>query len=483
MDKFFKLTENHTTVKTEVLAGLTTFVSMAYIFFLNPQILSQAGMPQQGVFVAAIVVAVFGTLLMGLYANVPFALAPGIGLQAYFTYTIVLGFGFSWQQALAIVFLVGILDIIITLTHGRQAIVKAIPEELKAAIGGGLGIFVTYIGLKNANFLNFLVDGNKIMSINDQKYDGGAVKGGIHSLTASGGATPELTKFTDPAVLLALIGLILLVVLLMKKVPAAFLIALVATTLIGIPMGVTNTHITAANSLSQSFNDFSHTAFAGFSHAGMGSLFQNWTHASLAIVTIFAVGLTGLFDAIGTLIGIGNQTGIFTKADQAAFEADHSFNSKMDKALVVDTFTTTLAGAVGTSNTTTLIESSTGVAAGGRTGLTNIVAALGFLAMLFLAPLVSVVPTAATSPLLIVVGIMMMSEFKKIDWQDLGAAIPAFFTSIFMALSFSISYGIAAGFIFYIIVKAAQKKWADLSPILLVISLFFVINFLLIAFI
>ncbi|CAK1224738.1 MULTISPECIES: NCS2 family permease [Fructobacillus] len=481
MQSFFKLKENNTTVRREVVAGITTFVSMAYIFFLNPQILGQTGMPALAVFVAAIIVAVFGTLAMGLYANVPFALAPGIGMQAYFTYTIVFGFGFKWQQALAIVFLVGILDVIITLTHGRQAIVKAIPTELKAAIGGGLGVFVTYIGLKNAGFINFVIDGNNLITVNDKAYNGGSVHGPLTSLLASGGVTPELTKFTQSPALLALIGLLLLTFMLIKKVPGAFLITLVATTLIGIPMGVTDVHMSAATSLPHAFSEFSSTFGAAFGPHGMQSLFGTWQKTILAVVTIFAMGLTGLFDAIGTLIGIGNQTGIFSKEDQEAFVADNSFNSKMDKALVVDTFTTTLAGAVGTSNTTTFIESATGVAAGGRTGLANVVTSVGFLLMLFLAPLVSIVPTAAIAPLLIVVGIMMMAEFKKIDWADLAVALPAFFTSIFMAFSYSISYGIAAGFIFYIVVKIAQKQFKTLSPILLVITAFFLINFILIA--
>ncbi|MBS9338035.1 NCS2 family permease [Fructobacillus sp. M2-14] len=483
MDKFFKLKENQTSVKQEVIAGLTTFVSMAYIFFLNPQILSEAGMSQLAVFIAAIFVATFGTLLMGLYANVPFALAPGIGMQAYFTYTIVFGFGFKWQQALALVFMVGLLDIVITLTHGRQAIVKAIPEELKAAIGGGLGIFVTYIGLKNAGFINFVVSAKSIVSVNDKPYDGGAVKDGIASIMANGSVTPELSKFTQSSALLALIGLLILTFLVIKKVPASFLITLVATTLIGIPMGVTSTHLSAATSLPNAFSEFSNTFGAAFGANGFGSLWTTAAKSSLAIVTVFAMGLTGLFDAIGTLIGIGNQTGIFSKKDQEAFVADNSFNSKMDRALVVDTFTTTLAGAVGTSNTTTLIESATGVASGGRTGLTNVVTAIGFLAMLVLSPLVSIVPTAATAPILIMVGIMMMAEFKKIDWSDLAVAIPAFFTSIFMGFSFSISYGIAAGFIFYILVKVAQGKGKELSKILLVITALFLANFILLAFI
>ncbi len=482
MQKFFHLKENGTSVRREIVAGITTFVSMAYIFFLNPQILGQAGIPQQAVFLAAILVAVFGTLFMGLFANVPFALAPGIGMQAYFTYTIVFGFGFNWQQALAIVFLVGVVDIVITLTHGRRAIVKGIPSELKAAIGGGIGMFVTYIGLKNAGFINFIVDPGNILTLNDKPFTGKAT-GTINSILASGGVTPELSKFNSASVLLALIGFVLLVILVMRKVPGAFLITLIATTVIGIPMGVTNTHISAGTSVGSAFGALGHVFGQALGANGLGSLFTDWHHASLAIITIFAMGLTGLFDAIGTLIGIGDQTGIFSKADTKAFEEDKGFNSKMDRALVVDTFTTAFAGIAGTSNTTTFIESAAGVAAGARTGLANIVTAAGFALMIIFAPFVGVIPTAATSSLLILVGIMMMGEFTKISWENLEVALPAFFTSVFMAFSYSISYGIAAGFLFFIIVKLTLGKFKEISPVLIVVSLFFLINFVVLAFI
>lgn len=481
MEKLFQLKENKTTIRREIIAGITTFVSMAYIFFLNPQILGQAGVPTQAVFLAAILVAVFGTLFMGFFANVPFALAPGIGMQAYFTYTIVFGFGFTWQQALAIVFLVGVVDIVITLTHGRRAIVKGIPSELKAAIGGGIGLFVTYIGLKNAGFINFIVDPGNIVTLNGKPFTGEA-HGTLNSILANGGVTPELTKFNHPSALLALIGFIILVVLVMRRVPGAFLISLIVTTLIGIPMGVTNTHIGAGTSVGHAFSELGQVFGQSLGAQGMGSLFDSWHHASLALVTIFAMGLTGLFDAIGTLIGIGNQTGIFSKQDQKAFDSSNGFNSKMDRALLVDTFTTAFAGIVGTSNTTTFIESASGVAAGARTGLANIVTAIGFASMILFAPFVGVVPTAATSPLLILVGIMMMGEFKKISWESLEVALPAFFTSVFMAFSYSISYGIAAGFIFFIIVKFTLGKFKEVSPVLLIVSAFFLVNFVVLAF-
>ena len=396
MEKLFQLKENKTTVRREIVAGITTFVSMAYIFFLNPQILGQTGIPTQAVFLAAILVAVFGTLFMGLFANVPFALAPGIGMQAYFTYTIVFGFGFTWQQALAIVFLVGLVDIVITLTHGRRAIVQGIPSELKAAIGGGIGLFVTYIGLKNAGFINFIVDPGNIITLNGKPFTG-EVHGALNNILANGSVTPELTKFNSSSTILALIGFIILIVLVMRRVPGAFLISLIVTTLIGIPMGVTNTHIGAGTSVGHAFGELGHVFGQSLGAQGIGSLFNNWHNTSLALVTIFAMGLSGLFDAIGTLIGIGNQTGIFSKQDQKAFDSSNGFNSKMDRALIVDTFTTALAGIVGTSNTTTFIESASGVAAGARTGLANIVTAIGFALMILFAPFVGVVPTAGRS--------------------------------------------------------------------------------------
>lgn len=467
----FKLEKYHTNYRQEIIGGLTTFLSMVYIFFLNAQILSQTGMPRQGIFLASIIVSTIGTLFMGLFANVPFALAPGIGMQAYFTYTIVFGFHFRWQQALAIVFLVGVFDLIITLSHGRRAIVKAIPEELKAAIAGGIGLFVTYIGLKNAGFINFIVDRSDVIS-----------GWGTDSMVANGGITPEIANFNQSSVVLSLIGLLLLIFLVLKKIPGSFLIALVATTIIGIPFGVTNVDLHWGQSFSATFSQFQNIIFSSFSSKGMPTLFNNWHDFLLTLATIFAMGLTGLFDAVGTLLGIGEQTNIFTKEDQKEFAENRSgFKTRMDRALLADTVTTTAAGIFGTSNTTTLIESASGVAAGARTGLSNLITAAGFLFTIFLAPLVSVIPNSATAPILIVVGISMMNEFKKIEWGDLEVAIPSFFTSVFMALSYSISYGIAAGFIFYVFVKIVKGKFKDINPTVLIISLMFFVNFILIA--
>ncbi|MGL5688038.1 MAG: solute carrier family 23 protein, partial [Weissella cibaria] len=239
LERFFKLSDNHTNVRTEIIAGITTFVAMGYIIFLNPSVLSLTGMPSQGVFLATILTAVVGTLITGLFANLPYALAPSIGMQAMFTYTIVFGLGYTWKQALGMVFLVGLVDVIITLTKIRSAIVKAIPDQLKHAIAAGIGLFIAYIGLKNAGFLNFLVDPQNILTLNNKPFTGGGAKV-IESITANGSTTPEIATFSQPAVLLGLIGLVVLVLLVVANVPGAFLLSVFITTIIGIPMGVTN---------------------------------------------------------------------------------------------------------------------------------------------------------------------------------------------------------------------------------------------------
>jgi len=477
LERFFKLSDNHTNVRTEIIAGITTFVAMGYIIFLNPSVLSLTGMPSQGVFLATVLTAVVGTLITGLFANLPYALAPSIGMQAMFTYTIVFGLGYTWKQALGMVFLVGLVDVIITLTKIRSAIVKAIPDQLKHAIAAGIGLFIAYIGLKNAGFLNFLVDPQNILTLNNKPFTGGGAKV-IESITANGSTTPEIATFSQPAVLLGLIGLVVLVLLVVANVPGAFLLSVFITTIIGIPMGVTNTHIDAMASFTSTFKDFGGIFGQALGPDGLWSMFTSPKHILIVVLTVFSMGLSGLFDAIGTFIGTGMTTGIFSEADQKEFYEGKGFKSKMDRGLVADTFATMFAGIFGTSNTTTFIEASAGIKAGGRTGLTSVVVAIGFLLAIIAAPLVNVIPTAATAPILIVVGIMMMNEFKAIEWDDIEIAIPAFFTSAFMAFSYSISYGIAAGFIFFVVIKSVKRKFAEISPILWIVTILFLLNFI-----
>lgn len=470
MNKFFKLEENGTNVSTEIIAGLTTFFAMSYIIFVNPAVLSQTGMPWGAVFLATIIAATIGTLVMGLFANVPYAQAPGMGLNAFFTYTVCFGLGFSWQQALAMVFICGLINILITVTKIRKLIIKSIPNSIQNAIGGGIGIFIAYIGIKNAGLLQFTSDPGKHTIFKDG------------TVVADASAVPALVTLNKPVIILALIGLALTVILLLFKVRGAILISIIATTIIGIPMGIVNTSsIGVTSGIGKSFSQLGTTIGAAFGSKGMGSLFADAAKIPLVLMTIFAFSLSDTFDTIGTFIGTGRKSGIFSEEDMKCMENNSGFKSKMDKALFADAIATSIGAVFGTSNTTTYVESAAGIGAGGRTGLTSLVTAIMFILCIFLAPVAGIVPAAATAPVLIIVGIMMLSAFKEIQWDNLEEAIPAFFAGIFMAFCYSISYGIAAGFIFYCIVKICKKEFKEIHPILLIATILFILNFVILA--
>ncbi len=449
MEKLFHLKENGTNVSTEIIAGLTTFFAMSYIIVVNPGILSQAGMEWGAVFLATIISAIVGTLVMGLVANVPYAQAPGMGLNAFFVYTVCFGLGFTWQQALSMVFICGLLNILITVTKVRKYIIKAIPLSLQHAIGGGIGIFVAYIGFLNVGIVNF------------------------------GGGVPALSTLNQPVFWVFLIGLLIISVLLILKVKGAILIAIAITALIGIPFGVTTVGDTI--SFSEACAQLPTTFLAIFKEGGIVSLFTDMSKLPLVLITIFSFSISDTFDTIGTFIGTGRRSGIFSEEDEKAMESGSGFKSKMDKALFADATATSIGALFGTSNTTTFVESAAGIGAGGRTGLTSVVTAICFALSAFLATFVSAVPSAATAPALVVVGVMMMASFKDIDWSDFDEALPAFFAGIFMALCYSISYGIAAGFIFYVIVKVCKGKAKEINPLLWVCTALFVLNFILLA--
>jgi len=468
MENLFKLKENGTNVRTEIVAGFTTFFAMAYIIMVNPSILSQAGMPWGAVFLSTIIASVIGTLVMGLVANVPYAQAPGMGLNAFFVFTVVLGLKFTWQEALAMVFICGIINILITVTKIRKLIIKAIPESLQNAIGGGIGIFIAYIGIKSAGLLNFTSDPGTYVQFGE----GGTV-------VASSSAVPGLVALNTPGVLLALFGIVLTFILLVLNVRGAILIGIVATTLLGIPFGITK--IGETISFTEALSQLPETMFAAFGNPGMISLFNDPSRIPLVLMTIFAFSLSDTFDTIGTFIGTGRKTGIFSEEDQKALESGNGFKSKMDKALFADATATSIGAIFGTSNTTTYVESAAGIGAGGRTGLTSVVVAILFVLSAFFAPLISAVPGQATAAALIAVGIMMLSAFKDIKWDDLNEAIPAFFAGIFMALCYSISYGIATGFIFYCIVKIFKREAKEIHPVLWVATALFIINFVILA--
>lgn len=443
----FKLKENGTNVSTEVIAGLTTFFAMAYIIAVNPAVLSQAGMEWGAVFLATIISAVIGTLIMGLVANVPYAQAPGMGLNAFFVYTVCFNYGFTWQQALSMVFICGLINILITVTKIRKHIIKAIPHSLQNAIGGGIGIFIAYIGMLNIKLINF--------------------EAGV----------PTMSILKNKGILLFLFGLILIVVLLICNVKGAILIGIVVTTIIGIPFGVTS--MAESVSFTEACKALPTTFGVIFTKAGLPSLFADATKIPLALITIFAFSLSDTFDTIGTFIGTGRRSGIFTEEDEREMDQSSGFKSKMDKALFADATATSIGAIFGTSNTTTYVESAAGIGAGGRTGLTSVVVAACFMLSAFLASFVSAIPSAATAPALVVVGIMMMSSFKEINWSEFSEAVPAFFAGVFMALCYSISYGIAAGFIFFCLIKICKKQVKEVHPIIWVASLLFILNFIL----
>lgn len=458
MEKFFHLKENGTNVSTEITAGLTTFFAMSYIIVVNPMILSQAGMPKGGVFLATIIAAIIGTLVMGLFANVPYAQAAGMGLNAFFTYTVCFGLHFTWQEAMCMVFLCGLINIIITVTKIRKMIIRAIPTSLQHAIGGGIGLFVAYVGIMSVGLITFT-----------SKDPAAAAK------SKPTAAIPGLAVINNPVLWLFLIGLVLAIVLTVLKVRASLLITIIATSLIGIPLSLTS--LNNAVSVTDAFAQLPTTFGAIFGPQGFPALFSNPARIPLVLVTIFAFSMSDTFDTLGTFIGTGRRTGIFSEADEKALENGSGFSSKMDRALFADSIATSVGAICGTSNTTTYVESAAGIGAGGRTGLTSVVVSVCFALSIVLAPLASAVPAAATAGVLVVVGCMMASSLKEIAWDDISEAIPAFFAAVFMAFSYSISYGIAAGFIMYCLVMTCKKRAKDVHPMLWIVSLLFILDF------
>lgn len=456
MDKFFKLKENGTTVKTEVVAGFTTFLTMAYILFVNPVILAQAGMDKGAVFIATILAAVIGTLIMGFVANVPFAQAPGMGLNAFFTFTVVLGLGFTWQQALAMVFICGIINILITVTKIRKMIINAIPESLQYAISAGIGLFIAYIGLKQGHFLSF-------------SGENGIAAGGS---TIFNDIIPSLANFKDPVTIVALIGLVITIILLVRNVKGAILIGILSTTVVSVFLKVTT--LPDLGSMSFAIPSISPTFFK----LDFAGLFADPSKTFIVIATVFAFSLSDTFDTIGTFLGTGRKAGIFDKADEEKFQTGGNFDSKLERALFADATATSIGALLGTSNTTTYVESATGISVGGRTGLTSVTVAIFFLLSIFISPFIGIVPAAATAPALIVVGILMMESIGKIDWDDLETAVPSFFVIALMPLSYGISNGIACGFLFYCITKIAKGKAKEVHPIMYIVTGLFVINFI-----
>lgn len=467
LDKLFKLKENGTTVRTEILAGLTTFFAMSYILFVNPAMLSQTGMPAQGVFLATIIGAVAGTLMMAFYANLPYAQAPGMGLNAFFTFTVVFSLGYTWQEALGMVFICGIISLIITLTKIRKTIIESIPGSLRAAISAGIGVFLAYVGIKNAGLLKFSIDPGTYTVA------GESVEKAQSAITANSSATPGLVAFNDPAVLVALVGLAITVFFVVKGIKGGVILSIFATTVVAISVGLVNLSLIdlSQNNLGTAFKELGEIFGVAIGPKGLGALFTDTARLPQTFMAILAFSLTDIFDTIGTLIGTGEKVGI------VASSGENHESERLDKALYSDLIGTSIGAIAGTSNVTTYVESAAGIGAGGRTGLTALVVAICFAISSFFSPLLAIVPTVATAPILIVVGIMMLGSLKNIEWDDLTEAIPAFFTSIFMGFSYSITHGIAAGFIMYALVKTVKGQSKEVHTMIWILDALFILNF------
>lgn len=427
MEKMFKLQERGTTVKREIVAGITTFLAMAYILAVNPGMLSATGMPAGGVFTATALASAIATLVMAFAANLPVALAPGMGLNAFFTYTVVLTMGYSWQTALTAVFLEGILFIILSFFNIREAIIDAIPANLKKAVAVGIGLFITLIGLANAGIV--ASDLGTIIGFN-------ALKG--------------------PA-LVAVLGLIITSILFVLKVPGSILIGILLTTLVGIPFGVTV--------VPEGFKPFS------VPDAPIFMLFDFSNVFSLKFFTVFfTFFFVDIFDTVGTLVGVTTQAGLTDSKGKIP---------RVKQALLADAIGTVAGAALGTSTVTSFVESTAGVAVGGRTGLSSVATAVMFLLALFLSPLFLLVPSAATAPALIIVGFLMMKSVTGINFDDATEGLPAFICIIVMPFAYSIADGIVWGILAYVIVKVVTRKFKDISIATWILFVIFLLRFFL----
>lgn len=431
MEKFFKLKEHKTNIRTEIIAGITTFLSMSYILAVNPDLLSQAGLDKGGVFTATALSAAVATILMAVLANLPIALAPGMGLNAFFTYSVVIGMGYAPSAALTAVFLEGVLFLVLSLFNVREAILKSIPPNLKKAVPAGIGIFIAFIGLKGSGII----------------VDNPATLVGLGDITSG-------------TALLTIIGLIITVSLFAMKVPGGILIGILITTVIGIPMGITS-------------------PLGGWSNFSLLSLpsapvFLNFDFSAVFtfkfFVVFFSFLFVDIFDTIGTLVGVTTQAGLTDKNGDVP---------RVKQAFLADAVGTCLGAALGTSTVTSYVESASGVAVGGRTGLTSVSTAVMFIIAIFLSPIFLLIPAAATAPALVIVGFLMTGSVKNIDFSDPSEGVPAFLTIIMMPLTYSIAEGIVFGILSFVILKVLTGKYKSIPIVTWILFAVFILKFFL----
>ncbi len=434
LEKQFKLKEKNTNVRTELIAGLTTFLAMAYILAVNPGMLSETGMNYQSVFLATAISAGISSIVMGLLANYPVVLAPGMGVNALFTYTLCGAMGFSWQAALAAVFISGVIFIVISVTGIRKMVINAIPAQLKLAIGAGIGFYIAFIGMRNA---------------------------GIIVNSESTGVT--LGNLSDPAVILAIVGVVLTIFLLAMKVRAAVFVGLVITAVVGVVMGLLGVPGMPQLPTAIISFDFEMPTFMAFT-SGFKELFSNPNF----FVAIFSLLFVDFFDTAGTLLGVANRANLVNEDGEL---------ENIEQALLSDAIGTTVGAVMGTSTVTSFVESTSGVEAGGRTGLTAVTSGVLFLLSVFFYPLLQVITNAVTAPALIVVGILMAQQLGGIDWSDFVSAASGFVTILMMILCYSISNGIALGFITYAIAMVGVGRIKEIKPTIWVLVAIFLVYF------
>ena len=450
LEKLFKLKENNTNVKTEVIGGVTTFMTMAYILAVNPQILSASGMDSQAILMATAIASFIGTIAMAFMANYPFALAPGLGLNAYFAYTVVLQMGYSWQFALFAVFLEGLVFIVLSLTNVREAIFNAIPFQLKKGISVGIGLFVAFIGLQNANLV-VADDATKVTIVN----------------------FTENFSTVGIGALLAIIGTLIIVILSVKNVKGAILIGIVATWLLGIICEITGIYVVdPANgfySLLPAWSEFNLGAIGQtFAQCFSPEAFANVKWVDLFVIMCSFL-MVDMFDTLGTIIGVANKAKMLDKDGKLP---------KVREVLLADAIATSAGAVLGTSTTTTFVESSAGVSAGAKTGLASVVTGVLFLLSIFLSPVFCAIPGFATAPALIYVGFLMISAIVEIDMDELTEAIPAYLCLIGMPLFYSISEGIVFGVVSYVVINIFCGKAKKITPLMYVLAVLFVLKYI-----
>ena len=450
MENFFKLKEHGTDVKTEVIAGLTTFMTMAYLLAVNPSILGATGMDTGAIFTATALASAIGSFCMALFANLPFVLSAGMGLNAYFAYTVVLGMGYSWEVALTAVFVEGIIFIILSLTNVREAIFNAIPASLKVAVSVGIGLFITFIGLQNAHIV---VDGSTLVGLFSFN---GSVKAGTFQ---SEGIT----------VVLALIGLLITAFLVIKNVKGNILLGILITWVLGIICQLTGLYVPNAEA---GFYSLIPSGIISAPASVAPTLFKMDFSAMASlnfVVVVFAFLFVDIFDTLGTLIGCATKANMLDKEGKLP---------GIKGALMADAVGTTVGACLGTSTITTFVESSSGIAEGGRTGLTSIVSGLLFILALFFSPIFLAIPSFATAPALIVVGFFMMQSVAKINWSDMLEAIPAFICIFAMPFMYSISEGISFGVISFVVLNAVAGKAKKITPLMWVLAVLFILKYI-----